>query len=354
MLERVVFARPAANGSAAPEHQRRDRHHRKDGEDAEGCGQLAGGEKAVHPSPLVHRRQDQREHGQHRPDLPVSHPRQADVQEHQVGEQRNRPVLSRRQQRRRREAAEQPEHCDEERFPAKREQHGDSRHRGEQREGHQRGNQIPQRVRGEKGREENRDGRGVERVGERGVPPRGLELADDEQRDGDGDAYQHAHRRLQPALLRRVPQEEDGRDHDRDAGDRREQLGADEALPVERRGRRFAARAGGDGGTSRRGGTGGATAGSAAAGGLEAVGIDTDGAGGVGSIVGVGGTGRGGAGGAGAVGGGAPTGGADGVSTSRVSAGRRGTGAGGGVSTDGAGAAGCGSGVAGLAVRCAS
>ena len=113
VLERVVFRRPAANGSAAPEHQRRDRHNRKDGKDAQGCGQLAGGEKAVHPSPLIHRRQDQREHGQHRPGLLVGHPRQANVQEHQVGEQRNRPVLSGRQQRRRREAAEQPEHCDD-------------------------------------------------------------------------------------------------------------------------------------------------------------------------------------------------------------------------------------------------
>ena len=261
----------------------------------------------------------------------VGHPRQANVQEHQVGEQRNRAVLSRRQQRRRREAAEQPEHCDEERFPAQGEQHGESRHRGEQREGHQRRDQIPQRMRGEKGGKEDRDGRGIERVGERGVLPGGLELADDEQRDGDGDAYQHAHRRLQPALLRRVPQEEDGRDHDRDAGDRREQLGADEALPVEgwapaARSTRAVRR------TRQRDGGGMASAASRVPAALVARG----------------------AGGAGAVGCGVPTGGADGVSTGRVSAGRRGTAAGGGVSTDGAGAAGCGSAVAGLAVSCAS
>ena len=93
------------------------------------------------------------------------HPRQADVQEDQVGEEGNRAVLSRRQQRRRGEAAEQSKHRDEQRFPPEREQHGDRRHRREQHESHQRGNQVPQRVRCEKGREEDGDGRGVERVG---------------------------------------------------------------------------------------------------------------------------------------------------------------------------------------------
>ena len=58
VLERILLRCRAAKGSAAAERQRRDRQHRKDGEDAEGRGQLAVGEEPVHPSPLINRRQD--------------------------------------------------------------------------------------------------------------------------------------------------------------------------------------------------------------------------------------------------------------------------------------------------------
>ena len=58
-------------------------------------------------------------------------PREPDVEQQQVREQRDRPVLAGRQQRRRREAAEQPEHRDEERLAPDRQQH---RERGDQRE----------------------------------------------------------------------------------------------------------------------------------------------------------------------------------------------------------------------------
>ena len=110
--------------------------------------------------------------------------------------------------------------------------------RGQQGERHRRGDQIPQRVGGEECREQNRDRGGIERVGGVRILPRGFELAGDEQPDRDGQTDQHPHLRLQPALLHRVAQEQQRRQHQRDAGNRREQLHADQALPVERRRRR--------------------------------------------------------------------------------------------------------------------
>ena len=50
----------------------------------------------------------------------------------------------------------------------------------------------------------------------------------------DEDADRDANRRLQPAVVDRVPEEEHRGEHERDAGDRREQLHADELFPVER------------------------------------------------------------------------------------------------------------------------
>ena len=106
-------------------------------------------------------------------------------------------------------------------------------------------------MRGEERREQDRDRRGIERVGGHRIAARRLQLADDEQRRRDDDADEHAHRRLQPALLDRVAQEEDGREHERDAGDRGEQLHADG------RGGWFWGAGGGGGGPGGGGGGGG-------------------------------------------------------------------------------------------------
>ena len=99
------------------------------------------------------------------------------------------------------------------------------------------GDQIPQRVRGEERGEQDRDRRRVERVRGDGVLARGFQLADDQQRDRDDDADGHANRRRQPAAIHRIAEEEHGGEHERDAGDRREQLHADDVFPVERHAR---------------------------------------------------------------------------------------------------------------------
>ncbi len=96
------------------------------------------------------------------------------------------------------------------------------------------GDQVPARMRGEERREQDRDRRGVHRVRGDHILARGLAIAHDQQRDRDDDADDHAHRRLQPSLIERVAQEEHRGEHERDAGDRREQAHADELFPVER------------------------------------------------------------------------------------------------------------------------
>ncbi len=75
------------------------------------------------PAPLVKRREDERQRAEDGPAAAVRHPREPDVQQQQVREQRDRPVLAGRQQDRRGESAEQAEHGDEQRIVPDREQH---------------------------------------------------------------------------------------------------------------------------------------------------------------------------------------------------------------------------------------
>ena len=114
----------------------------------------------------------------------------------------------------------------------------------EQAERHRRRDQVPQRVRGEEGREQDRDRRRVERVRGHRILARRLQLAHDQQRDRRRACRW---RRAPAAAASRAPsstlQEEHRGEHQRDAGDRREQLDADQALPVE---------AGAGGGAGRR------------------------------------------------------------------------------------------------------
>jgi hypothetical protein len=88
-------------------------------------------------------------------------------------------------------------------------------------------------VRGEKRREQDRDRGAIERVRRHRILARHLQLAHDEECDRDRDADHHAHRGLQPALFYRVAEEVDRRQREHDTGDPREQLDADEALPVD-------------------------------------------------------------------------------------------------------------------------
>ncbi len=71
----------------------------------------------------------------------------------------------------------------------------------EQAEGLGSGDQVPQRMRGKKCREQDRDRGAVHRVREERVLARRLAIAHHQQRDRHQDADDDAHLRLQPALI---------------------------------------------------------------------------------------------------------------------------------------------------------
>ena len=81
------------------------------------------------------------------------------------------------------------------------------------------------------------------------VLARRLQLAQHQEHDGHENTDSDADGRLEPALIDRVAQEKDCREHERDAGNPREQLDADQALPVEGWRRRRGANGGFGGGT---------------------------------------------------------------------------------------------------------
>ena len=85
----------------------------------------AGVQELEDPAPLIDRRQDERQAGQDRPAFRVGDLREPDVQHRQIGEERDRPVLSGREERGRGEAAEQSQHRDEQRLAPDRQQHRD-------------------------------------------------------------------------------------------------------------------------------------------------------------------------------------------------------------------------------------
>ena len=201
-----------------------------------GCRQrqLRGRQKTERPAPLIDRGQHDGQRAQRGPPFTIRDPGEADVQQEQVGRKRNRPVIACREQRRRREPAKQSKHGNEQRIAAKRERHGDGGDEREQRERHTGGNEVPQRMRRKECREENRDAGGIERVGGGGITARNFQLARREQCQRHQHADDHAHRRFEPSALHRVAEKENRGDDERDAGNRRKQLDADQALPVER------------------------------------------------------------------------------------------------------------------------
>ena len=115
--------RPSENVSArarlaARERRPRGEDERKHEEDPGREAQVLAGEEADDPVPLVARREDQARDRQKRPSLPERHPGEPRVQEQEVREELDRAVFSRRQERGRREAAEEPERRDEQRSRA--------------------------------------------------------------------------------------------------------------------------------------------------------------------------------------------------------------------------------------------
>ena len=223
-------------GTLGPRREEGDEPgHREHEEDADRERQPIPGEELHDPGPLIEGREDQAQNREDGPALPVADPGEADVDEQQVAEQAERPVLARGEQRRGGEAADQTEQGDEERVAADRQQHGHHRHEHEEQEGPATADQVPEGVRGKEGGEEDRDAGAVERVGGDLVATCGLELAEDEETQAGDDADGHPDGWLQPAALDRVAEEEDRRKGERDAGNPREELHADQALPVERR-----------------------------------------------------------------------------------------------------------------------
>ena len=154
--------------SRAGYRQSDGRCQRKHEKDAHRDREAALLEEAGDPYELVERGEAERQPCQHGPDLPIRHPRETHIEEQQVREERDRTILPGGHQRRRREAAQQPEHRDEERLAPDREQHRERCHNREKDERRGRGDEIPQRVRGEERGEQNRDRRAVQGVGSRG------------------------------------------------------------------------------------------------------------------------------------------------------------------------------------------
>ena len=86
--------RPFGAGAAA-EREPNERHDREHQEDAHRQRELARVEELDDPAPLVDGREHEREDRQDLPALFVRDPGQADVQEQQVGEERDWTVLAR-------------------------------------------------------------------------------------------------------------------------------------------------------------------------------------------------------------------------------------------------------------------
>ena len=208
---------------------------REDEEDRHRQRQAPRIEEVQYPRPLIEQREDDAQPGEQHPALSIRDPGEPDVQEEEIAEETDRPILSGREQRRSREAADETEQRDEDRIAPHREEHGDGGHQRHQQQDGQLRQQMPERVRRKEGREENRDARRVERVGRHRVALRGAQLAGDEKPRADDEADRHADRRAEPAVLDRVAEEEHGRENEGDAGDPGEELDADEALPVDGR-----------------------------------------------------------------------------------------------------------------------
>ena len=109
-------------------------------------------------------------------------------------------------------------------------------------------------MRGEERREEDRNGRPVKGVRGGRILARRFELTQRQERQRDEHTDGHAHGWLEPSLVDRVAQEEDGREHQRNARNAGKQLDANQAFPVEGwscrrgRGRRWRRRPGNVGG----------------------------------------------------------------------------------------------------------
>src|SRR5262249_36756914 len=193
----------------AAEQDRREAGDREDQKDSHRQRQLARGQEPDRPAPLIQRREPHAEQRQRTPLFPRRNPREADVQQQEVREQRHGAVLAGREQHRRREAAEQAEHRDEDRVAPDGEQY---RNRGDQREQRERDscwNQVPERVGGEERREQDRDRGGVERVGRHPILARRAQVADEQKSDTGQHPDRDANRRRQPAVIDRVAEEED-------------------------------------------------------------------------------------------------------------------------------------------------
>ena len=92
--------------------------------------------------------------------------------------------------------------------------------------------QVPERERREHSGEQQAYARRVHRVRRLRVASRHLQLAHDEERDADEESDRHPDLRREPAAVDRVAKEEHSSDQERRAGDPREQLDADQTLPV--------------------------------------------------------------------------------------------------------------------------
>src|SRR5207237_1298702 len=134
---------------------------------------------------------------------------------------------------RRGEAAEEAEEGDEDGVAPDRERHGergDNEHRPEDDRGR---GEVPERMRREEGRVEDGDAGAVERVRGELVAARHAHLAGGDERGPRGQADARPQPRLDPAVLHGVAEEEDRREDERHAANPREELDADERLPVE-------------------------------------------------------------------------------------------------------------------------
>ncbi len=163
----------------------------------------------------------------------MGHPGQRQVEEQQVAEEPDGAILAGGDQDGRGEAAHQAEQRHGERGAAHRVGDGHRRHQGQQGEGGQGREQVPEGVGGEDGGEEDGHAGAGQRLGRDRVPPGRPRLGAHQQAEADRGADGGAHRRAEPAVLDGPAQEGDGGDEEGDAGDPGEELHADEGLEVE-------------------------------------------------------------------------------------------------------------------------
>src|SRR6185295_15887637 len=217
------------------EHRQEEVEQTEEQEDGQADDLLLRRQELVRPADLDEESAQQTQYHEPMPALPHGDGHETEVEQQDVGEEAQGPVLAGRQQDRRGEAAEEAQDRAEDRVVADGDDAGHDGDQGHHQERHPERQEVPERVRRVEGGIEDGDRRARDRVGGGDVAAAQADLGPDEPADAGEDHRGGAQRGAEEAGLIGHLGEEDAGDDERDAPQPRGALEAEQALPVEPR-----------------------------------------------------------------------------------------------------------------------